>query len=115
ELGLAPGQRMLMVLRDGPEFFYLFWGAIKAGIVPVPLNAILRAADYRIIIEDSGCAAVVYSPELAGEVEPALALDRPPIALPVDGASHSLRARRADASPRLDPVPADATAPCFWL
>src|SRR5215510_1130797 len=27
-LGLAPGQRMLMVLRDGPEFFYLFWGAI---------------------------------------------------------------------------------------
>jgi benzoate-CoA ligase family protein len=115
ELGLAPGQRMVMVLRDCPEFFYLFWGAIKAGIVPVPLNAILRTADYRIMIEDSGCAAVVYAPELAGEVEPALAPGRPPLALPVDGAARSLRALLAGASPRLDPVPADATAPCFWL
>jgi benzoate-CoA ligase family protein len=114
-LGLAPGQRMVMVLRDCPEFFYLFWGAIKAGIVPVPLNAILRAADYRVIFEDSGCAAIVYSPELAGEVEPALAPGRPPIALPVDGAAHSLRALLPGASPRLDAVPADALAPCFWL
>ncbi|HEX7839967.1 MAG TPA: AMP-binding protein, partial [Kofleriaceae bacterium] len=52
-LGLAPGQRMLMIVKDCPEFFYLFWGAIKAGVIPVPLNAILRAADYRVIIEDS--------------------------------------------------------------
>jgi benzoate-CoA ligase family protein len=115
ELGLAAGQRMLMVLRDGPEFFSLFWGAIKAGIIPVPLNAILRAADYRVIVEDSGASAIVYSPELAGEVEPALAPGAPPIALPVDGGPRSLRARLAGASPRLDPVPADALAPCFWL
>src|SRR3954447_5891063 len=90
ELGLAPGQRMLMVLRDCPEFFYLFWGAIKAGIVPVPLNAILRAADYRILLEDSGCSAVVYSPEFAAEVEPAIAAAAPRVALPVDGASRCL-------------------------
>ena len=36
-----------MVVKDCPEFFYLFWGAIKAGIVPVPLNTLLRADDYR--------------------------------------------------------------------
>lgn len=114
-LGLAPGQRVLMVVKDCPEFFYLFWGAIKAGVVPVPLNAILRAADYRTIIEDSACAAVVFSPELAGEVEPALAASGPRIALPVDGAPRCLRALLADASPRLEPLPADATAPCFWL
>jgi benzoate-CoA ligase family protein len=115
-LGLAPGQRMLMIVKDCPEFFYLFWGAIKAGVIPVPLNAILRAADYRVIIEDSGCAAVVYSPELAGEVEPALAAaGGPPIALAVDGRPDGLRVRIADASPELEPVPAEATAPCFWL
>jgi len=114
-LGLAPGQRLVMVVKDCPEFFYLFWGAIKAGIVPVPVNAILRAADHRVIIEDSGCAAVVFSPEFAGEVEPALAGGAPPIALPVDGAARSLRALLAGASPELEPVPADATAPCFWL
>src|SRR5262245_57886631 len=72
-LGLEPGQRMLMMVKDCPEFFYLFWGAIKAGILPVPINVILRPADYRIIVEDSACSAVIYSPEFAGEVEPALA------------------------------------------
>lgn len=116
-LGLAPGQRMLMVVKDCPEFFYLFWGAIKAGIIPVPLNAILRAADYRIIVEDSACSAVMFSPEYAGEVLPALASAHgaPRIALPVEGEPRCLRALLAEAPPELDPVPADATAPCFWL
>ena len=114
-LGLAPGQRMVMLVKDCPEFFYLVWGAIKAGIIPVPLNVILRAADYRIIFEDSGCAAMVFSPDFAREVEPALADGGPRIALPVEGAPSSLRTLLANASPELDPVPADATAPCFWL
>ena len=60
-LGLRRGERLLMVVKDCPEFFYLFWGAIKAGIVPVPLNTLLRADDYRYMIEDSGCAALAWS------------------------------------------------------
>src|ERR1043166_779404 len=100
---------MVMVVADCPEFFYLFWGAIKAGIIPVPLNAILRAADYRIMLEDSGCSAVVFSPEFAGEVEPALAAHGGPrIALPVEGDKRCLRTLVAEAPPELDPVPADA-------
>ena len=43
-LGLTRGERVLMVVKDCPAFFYLFWGAIKAGIVPVPLNTLLRRA-----------------------------------------------------------------------
>ena len=62
-----------MVVKDCPEFFYVFWGAIKAGLVPVPLNTLLRADDYRHIIEDSECAGLVYSPEYRGEVARALA------------------------------------------
>jgi benzoate-CoA ligase family protein len=114
-LGLAPGQRMLMVVKDCPEFFYLFWGAIKAGIVPVPLNAILRAADYRVLLEDSAASAVIYSPEFAAEVEPAIAAGTPPIALPVDGAPRCLRALLAEESAELAPRPADALDPCFWI
>jgi benzoate-CoA ligase family protein len=113
-LGLEVGQRLLLVIKDCPEFFYLFWGAIKAGIIPVPLNVILRAADYKLIIEDSGCAAVIYSPEFASEVELAVA-GAPLLALPVDGAPRSLRALLDAAPPELDAVPAEATAPCFWL
>src|SRR5476649_2270793 len=71
-LGLKPGDRLLMVVKDCPAFFYLFWGAIKAGIVSVPPNTLLRAPDYAYMFEDSGCTLVVYSSEFAGEIEPAL-------------------------------------------
>ena len=68
-----PRGRILMAVKDGPQFFYIFWGAIKAGLVPVPLNTLLRADDYRYMIEDSACAGLVYSPEYQAEVAPALA------------------------------------------
>jgi benzoate-CoA ligase family protein len=112
-LGVRQGDRVLMVMKDCPEFFFVFWGAIKAGILPVPLNVILRAADYRTIIEDSACAAVIFSPEFAGELEPALGAA--PLALPVDGEPGSLRALLAAASSELTALPADAMADCFLL
>jgi benzoate-CoA ligase family protein len=115
-LGVTRGERLLMIVKDCPAFFYLFWGAIKAGIIPVPLNTILRADDYRGILEDSRCAAVVFSPEFAGEVGPALAAarPRPRVALPVEG-ERSFLALLEGASPVLDAVAAAATASCFWL
>ena len=67
EMGLLPGDRLLMIVKDCPAFFFLFWGAIKAGVVPVPVNTLLRAPDYQYMIDDSACAAVVYSPEYATE------------------------------------------------
>jgi benzoate-CoA ligase family protein len=116
-LGLEKGQRLLLVVKDCAEFFYLFWGAVKAGIIPVPLNTILRAKDYQGMIEDSGCAAVAWSPEFAAEVEPALAAARPGprVRLPVEGGAGSLRSLLAAASPELKAVPAAATGACFWL
>ncbi len=115
-LGLEKGQRLLLVVKDCPEFFYLFWGAIKAGVIPVPLNTILRAADYEGIVRDSGCSGVAWSPELAGEVEPALAAASSGLVrLPVEGGPRSLRALLGEASPELVAAPAAATSPCFWL
>lgn len=120
-LGIERGERVLMLVKDSAAFFYLFWGAIKAGIVPVPLNTLLRAHDYCFMIEDSACAAVIYSPEFAGEVESALeqASHKPKACLhtePGQGrGSDSLRARMAATSAELTPVPSDAEADCFWL
>jgi benzoate-CoA ligase family protein len=116
-LGIERGARVLMIVKDCPEFFYAFWGAIKAGIVPVPLNTMLRRDDYRYILEDSQCAAVIWSPEFAAEVGAALAaVRRPPaVTLPVEGAAGDLRSLIAAASPRLETAPAAATAACFWL
>src|SRR5258708_19540302 len=59
-LGLAPRSRLLMVAKDCPEFFYVFWGAIKAGTVPVPLNTMLRPHHYNFIIQHSISPPLVY-------------------------------------------------------
>jgi benzoate-CoA ligase family protein len=109
-LGVKPGDRLVMVVKDCPAFFYLFWGAIKAGIVPVPPNTLLRAPDYAYMFEDSGCRLVVYSSEFAGEIEPALK-QAPVEALTVD----AFMARMASASAALEPRLAAPDSDCFWL
>ncbi len=116
-LGLSSGDRVLMVVKDCPTFFYLFWGAIKAGCVPVPLNTLLRAADYRFVIENSRAACIVWSPEFTGEVEPALteAAHRPAHVLPTEGEGDSFSARLAVEADALTPAPAAADDPAFWL
>jgi benzoate-CoA ligase family protein len=116
-LGLARGERLLMVVKDCPAFFYLFWGAIKAGIVPVPLNTLLRSSSYAFMMEDSGGAALVYSPEFAGEVEPALADAKhvPQSVLRTEGGADSLSALLAGSVPQFEAVPATAKDDCFWL
>jgi benzoate-CoA ligase family protein len=108
--GLKPGDRLLMVVKDCPAFFYLFWGAIKAGIVAIPPNTLLRAADYAYMFEDSGCGLVIYSSEFSGEIEPALK-QVPVAALTVD----AFLAEMDKASPMLEARLAAPTDDCFWL
>jgi benzoate-CoA ligase family protein len=117
DLGMAPGERLLMMVKDCPAFFYLFWGAIKAGVVPVPISTLLRAADYTFALEDSGCTACAYSPEFAAEVVPALEAADPGPAhrFATEGAGTTLAALLAGAPEALDPAPASAGDDCFWL
>ena len=114
---LAPGERVLMVVKDCPEFYFIFWGAIKVGIVPVPLNTLLKPDDYRHLIEDSGAAALLYSPEFAGQVEPALdaADPRPRLALKIVGDGPNFAAAIDAASDRLVASATRAEDDCFWL
>ncbi len=115
-LGIRPGERMLMVVKDCPSFFYLLWGAIKAGIIPVPLNTLLRTADYRYMIEDSECAALVYSPEYAAEVEPAAASasHRPAHLIPTEGEGGLQDLLNASPN-RLDALRTGPRDDCLWL
>ncbi len=116
-LDLARGDRIVLVIKDAPEFLYAFWGAIKAGFVPVPINTLLRARDLAFIFANSGCAAIVYSPEFASEVIPALAEARPApaYALPVAGDGITLVSLMEAASDKLDPVPSSPADDAFWL
>ncbi len=115
-LGLSPGARIAMMVKDCPEFFYVFWGAIKAGFTPVPLNTLLRQGDYQYMIEDSACEAVIYSAEFAGEVEPAARAASPgPTHVLLTEGDASISTLMAAASAELDAAPARPDDDCFWL
>src|SRR5689334_24425799 len=63
-LGIEPEQRVLLALLDGIDFPTLFLGAIKAGIVPIPVNTLLTTSDYSFILKDSQARVLVVSEEL---------------------------------------------------
>ncbi len=70
-LGIEPEQRIALVLLDTVDFPVLFWGAIRAGIVPVLLNTRLTADQYRYLLEDSRAKAVFVSTALLPVVKEA--------------------------------------------
>ena len=117
DLGCKRGDRVLMVVKDSAEFYYLFWGAIKAGIIPVPLNTLLRAKDYTYIIENSEATGVIFSPEYLSEVEPAIEKSnhKPNTVLSTDGSGECLAKQMLNASANLDAVTTTANEDCFWL
>ncbi|MBO0747252.1 MAG: AMP-binding protein, partial [Acidimicrobiaceae bacterium] len=61
ELGAGRGDRVLMVVRDEPEFPAFFLGALRMGAVPVPVSTMLRADDVAALAADSQATAVVLS------------------------------------------------------
>ena len=72
ELGLVKGDRVILAASDRPEFIFTFWGAIKAGIVPVPVAQGLSIDDYRFMVTDSRASAIVCDALTVRAVGPAI-------------------------------------------
>jgi benzoate-CoA ligase len=78
-LGVRREDRVVLILDDTPEFPVAFWGAIRIGAVPVPVNPLLRGDDYRFFVEDTYARAVVAEPAYLDKLTQALAdLPEPP-------------------------------------
>jgi long-chain acyl-CoA synthetase len=58
--GVGPGDRVGLVLPNVPPFPVLFYGALGAGAVVVPMNPLLKAREVQYYLEDSG-ASVVFA------------------------------------------------------
>ena len=63
-LGVRREERIIICLLDSIDWPTAFLGAIKAGVVPVPLNTLLTESDYRFMLEDSRARVLVVSEEL---------------------------------------------------
>ncbi|APX12697.1 benzoate-CoA ligase family protein [Tateyamaria omphalii] len=66
-------ERVAMLVLDQIEFPVLFWGALKAGVIPVPLNTLLATPVYDAILRDSRATMLVVSEALWDVVAPVLA------------------------------------------
>src|SRR3984885_4341435 len=52
-LGIRREERVAMIMLDTVDFPAVFLGAIRAGIVPVPLNTLLTSEQYAYILADT--------------------------------------------------------------
>ena len=134
-LGAGLETRVLMCMRDDIDFPAVFWGAIKAGCVPIPINTLLTSNDYAHLLRDSRARIAVVSEALCDRFAPALE-EQPHVEHLVvagggahghaasltagsdagsDPRRHHLADLVADASPHLDPAPTTSDDIAFWL
>src|SRR5256714_8514839 len=57
-------ERVLLLLLDTPEFAASFFGAIKIGAVPVPVNTLLKPSDYKYLLNNSRARVAIVSKSL---------------------------------------------------
>jgi acyl-CoA synthetase (AMP-forming)/AMP-acid ligase II len=69
--GIAPGERVLIVLPDSAEFIAAFLAVVAIGAVAVPVNSIAREADYAHYLRDSGVRLAIVHETTLDEFLPA--------------------------------------------
>lgn len=57
--GIQPGDRVAVLAKNCPELVCFYFGAFKAGAVPVPLNYRLAPAEWAFIVNDAGARLLV--------------------------------------------------------
>jgi len=119
EFGIEPAQRILLCLLDSIDFPTCFLGAIKAGIVPIPVNTMCPALDYAWVLTDSGAtAAIVSAARMQEFVEAARMADwhgRIIVSGVSDGGHASLGDLLDGASPVAEAADTRPDDVCFWL
>ena len=69
-LGLRQESRIAMVMLDSIDFPVLFWGAIKAGCIPMCINTLLTTEHYRYILGNGRPQVLVVSELLLANFVP---------------------------------------------
>ncbi|HLH87671.1 MAG TPA: benzoate-CoA ligase family protein [Xanthobacteraceae bacterium] len=116
-LGLRREDRVALVLLDTVDFPVLFLGAIRAGIVPVPLNTLLTAEQYAYILADTRARVAFVSEPLLPVLEQARG-KLPGIEFIVVGATKATPHRKLSLGDESDTFATVAThpdEPAFWL
>ena len=118
ELGIDMEDRVLIICLDAPEFLGAFWGAIKIGAIPIPVNTLMRGQDYLYFLRDSRAKAAVISAPLLAEAGPVLGqaprLRHVLVAGGAPGRYLSFEDRIAKASSTLTAAETSRDDPAYW-
>jgi benzoate-CoA ligase family protein len=119
KLGIRPEERILMCLLDTIDWPTAFLGAIKAGIVAVPVNTLMTEDDYRFMLADSRAKVLVVSEALYPKFANLIATSPDLAHVVVSGENAHGRLRFEDliasAEPEAFTAPTTRDDICFWL
>ena len=134
--GIGRERRLALVMLDTVDFPTAFWGALRAGVVPVPVNTLLPPDQLGYILADSRAEGLVVSapllpgllPILQGLRDLRLVIVANPDGTPPELLGPELLEQGqigqgqvgfagflASGDPGSDPVPASADEVAFWL
>ncbi len=71
ELGIAPGERVIVTMANSPDVGVTYNALWRAGAVVTPATFLLPAEELRHVIADAGASVVVTSPEFLEKVREA--------------------------------------------
>ncbi len=118
-LGIKREARIAMIMLDTVDYPAVFWGALRAGVIPVCLNTLLTPEQYTYTLSDSRAQALFISREVLTTFEPVL--DRlPSLEHVVVVGRESGRHQKFDdllstADDQFDTVSTCADEVAFWL
>jgi len=67
-LGVVAGDRVAMLVRNRPEFVFIFFAIQRLGAVAVPMDVRLQGAEIGHVLADSGARVLVHDEDLAGRL-----------------------------------------------
>ncbi len=68
-LGVHMEERVMLVMYDSPEAMASFFGTIKIGAIPIPVNYMYTMHDYRYLLNNSRARTLIADADFIGDIE----------------------------------------------
>ncbi|MEM6932981.1 MAG: benzoate-CoA ligase family protein [Pseudomonadota bacterium] len=116
--GFRREDRVAMLVHDVLEFPLVFWGCLKAGVIPIPLNTLLTAEQYEFILADSRVRGLVIANQLLDPLRKTIARTdalETVFVIGGDPAPFFSFATEFEASERVPAIDVSGDEVAFWL
>jgi fatty-acyl-CoA synthase len=70
DCGVAPGDRVLLVMQNSPQFILAYYGILRANAVVVPVNPMSVTSELEHYVHDSGAKVALVAQEVYPQLQP---------------------------------------------